>query len=118
MLDDSVRTIRYEFSPKLLNLTHIGTTLEFCVGPAPVPKFRMIERHYFGEKLMKSYDFEFGFCIPSSTNSWEAIYQMPELSEAEKRDIVSRPFESQSDSFYFVDDELVMHTKAKYAYTA
>lgn len=69
----------------------------------------MIERHYFRDKyapmymptaileptaatactsslpprLIKSFDFAFGFCIPNSTNSWEAIYEMPPLSPEE-----------------------------------
>ena len=55
--------------------------LRFCVGPVEVPSFRMIERHYFKGKLLRNYDFTFGFCIPNSTNSWEAIYDMPEKSQ-------------------------------------
>ena len=40
----------------------------------------MIERHYHNQThaLMKSYDFNFSFCIPNSTNEWEAIYSLPE----------------------------------------
>lgn len=32
------------------------------------------------------------------------------------REMIGSPFETRSDSFYFVDDELVMHNKADYAY--
>lgn len=32
--------------------------------------------------------------------------------------MINNPWETQSDSFYFVNDELVMHNKAKYAYTS
>jgi len=32
------------------------------------------------------------------------------------RDMVEHPYETKSDSFYFVDDRLVMHNKADYAY--
>lgn len=116
----------------------------------------MIERHYFKDKLIRSYDFAFGFCIPGSTNSWEAIYPMPELTEDERKytlggggdggaladlpmcraalrrracgcgcrcgcgaeiDIINNPYCTRSDSFYFVDDKLIMHNKAEYAYT-
>jgi hypothetical protein len=38
--------------------------LTFQVGPEPLGSFRMIERHYFKNKLMRSYDFTFGFVIP------------------------------------------------------
>ena len=47
----------------------------------PIENFRMIERHYFREKLLKSFDFEFGFCMPSSKNTCEHIYEFPPLSE-------------------------------------
>eukprot|EP01052_Picozoa_sp_SAG31_P018838 SAG31_NODE_1350_length_8681_cov_14.408879_6_plen_137_part_00 len=133
----------------------------------------MIERHYFKDKLIKSFDFTFPFCIPNSTNSWEAVYELPKLTEEEvpfpplacrhatdhaahsvcdcralppssqRRDIINSPMQSKSDSvrnqsndglaathsllcslilplarpqFYFVDDKLIMHTKAEYAY--
>ena len=54
--------------------------------------------------------------IPNSTNTWEAIYEVPDMTPAEKQDILNSPFESRSDSFYFVDGKLIMHTKAEYAY--
>mmetsp|Transcript_57696 Transcript_57696/g.182714 ORF Transcript_57696/g.182714 Transcript_57696/m.182714 type:complete len:94 (+) Transcript_57696:490-771(+) len=88
----------------------------FGVGPAEVPSFRMIERHYFKDKLLRSYDFTFGFCIPNSTNSWEAIYPMPNQSKDDIQEMAKLPYGHKSDSFYFVGDELVMHNKAEYAY--
>jgi hypothetical protein len=30
--------------------------------------------------------------------------------------MIDHPFETKSDSFYFVDGQLVMHNKAEYAY--
>lgn len=30
--------------------------------------------------------------------------------------MILHPFETKSDSFYFVDDRLIMHNKAEYAY--
>ena len=33
------------------------------------------------------------------------------------QDMINNPWETQSDSFYFVNDVMVMHNKAKYAYT-
>jgi hypothetical protein len=115
-MEMAVRSIRYQFPPQFLRLKTVGAKLVFSVGPQPVPKFRMIERHYFREKLIKSFDFTFGFCIPNSTNSWEAIYDMPKLSPEEEVEIVNHPYQTRSDSFYFVDDVLVMHNKAEYAY--
>lgn len=49
----------------------VGTRLVFSVGDKEVNDFRMIERHYFKGRLLKSYDFLFNFCIPNTTNEWE-----------------------------------------------
>lgn len=32
------------------------------------------------------------------------------------QEMVNHPFETKSDSFYFVDGKLIMHNKADYAY--
>ena len=82
----------------------------------------MIERHYFRDFLIKSFDFTFGFVIPNSVNSWEAIYDVPELPPELVEDMIAFPWETQSDSFYFVThedgtEEMVMHNKARYAYS-
>lgn len=42
----------------------------------------MIERHYFRDHLLKSFDFDFGFCIPNSRNTCEHIYEIPQLSDS------------------------------------
>uniref|UniRef100_A0A665TDI3 Protein unc-119 homolog A n=1 Tax=Echeneis naucrates TaxID=173247 RepID=A0A665TDI3_ECHNA len=75
------RFVRYQFTPAFLRLRQVGATVEFTVGDMPIENFRMIERHYFREKLLKSFDFEFGFCMPSSKNTCEHIYEFPPLSE-------------------------------------
>ena len=46
----------------------------------------------------------------------EHIYEFPELNAEEVGQMVAAPFETKSDSFYFVDDVLVMHNKADYSY--
>jgi len=33
------------------------------------------------------------------------------------REMILCPYETQSDSFYFVDNQLVMHNKADYSYS-
>jgi len=91
--------------------------LDFAVGPEAVQGFRMIERHYFRNQLIKSFDFAFGFIIPNSTNSWEAIYDVPPLGDELIQQMIDNPYDTQSDSFYFVGDTLIMHNKAAYAYT-
>ncbi|XP_037605715.1 protein unc-119 homolog B isoform X1 [Sebastes umbrosus] len=111
------RFVRYQFTPAFLRLRQVGATVEFTVGDMPIENFRMIERHYFRETLLKSFDFEFGFCMPSSKNTCEHIYEFPPLSEDIIREMVLHPYETQSDSFYFVDNKLVMHNKADYSYS-
>jgi len=113
---DSGRFVRYRFTDEFLRLKSVGATVEFTVGPKPVENFRMVERHYFKDRMLKSFDFTFGFCMPKSKNSCEHIYDFPSLSEEEIAEMVSCPYETKSDSFYFVNDQLVMHNKADYAY--
>jgi len=45
----------------------------------------MIERHYFKERLLKSFDFNFGFVIPQSRNTVEHIYEFPALTNEESK---------------------------------
>lgn len=41
----------------------------------------MIERHYFKNRILKTFDFEFGYCLPNSKNTCEHIYEFPTLPE-------------------------------------
>ena len=113
---DMYRKIKYVFSEDVLRLPAVQTTLIFSVGAKELQGFRMIERHYFRDQLVKSFDFKFGFCIPSSVNTWETVYDMPPLSESLIDDMINNPYETKSDSFYFVDGALIMHNKASYSY--
>ncbi|XP_048840734.1 protein unc-119 homolog B isoform X1 [Brienomyrus brachyistius] len=110
------RFVRYQFTAAFLRLRTVGATVEFTVGDRPISGFRMIERHYFRDQLLKSFDFDFGFCIPNSRNSCEHIYEFPQLPDELIRQMVENPYETRSDSFYFVDNKLIMHNKADYAY--
>jgi len=94
----------------------LSCRLRFKVGDQPANNFRMIEIHYFKDKVVRVYDFTFGFCIPNSTNSWEAIYDVPKYTSSQVTDYVANPFAHKSDSFYFVDNKLIMHNKAEYQY--
>ncbi|CAM9620050.1 unnamed protein product, partial [Discosporangium mesarthrocarpum] len=114
--ENAYRSIKYDFSEDVLRLPTIQTSLVFAVGEREVPNFRMVERHYFRNQLVKSYDFSFGFCIPSSTNTWDAVYTVPPLDEDLIEAMIASPHETKSDSFYFVDNQLIMHNKASYKY--
>lgn len=113
---DELRKVRYYFGPEFFKLKTIGTSLDFSVGSLPVKKFRMIERHYFKDKLVQSYDFTFPFCAPNTVNNWESIYDVPVLTPEMQSDMISSPWLTTSDSFYFVENTLIMHNKAEYSY--
>lgn len=59
----------------------VPVRVEFTVGDRPINSFRMIERHYFQGRLLKNFDFDFGFCIPNSRNTCEHIYEFPQLPD-------------------------------------
>ncbi|XP_008288458.1 protein unc-119 homolog B-A-like [Stegastes partitus] len=115
---DTNRFIRYHFSPAFLTLREIGATLEFTVGSKALNRFRLIERHFFRNLLLKTFDFEIGFCIPHSRNTCEHIYCLPDLEPNIVEEMIGNPFETRSDSFYFVNNKLIMHHKAEYSFTA
>ena len=112
----SPRMIRYHLGPDFLDLKNLGSSLTFSVGDKPVKDFLMIERHYFNDTLIKSFEFKFDFCIPNSVNTWESIYTIPEIDPEVKKKMISEPWHTKSDSFYFVGDKLIMHNKAIYNY--
>ena len=113
----SPRMIRYHLGPDFLDLKNLGSSLTFSVGDKPVKDFLMIERHYFNDKLIKSFEFKFDFCIPNSVNTWESIYTIPEIDPEVKKRMIDEPWHTRSDSFYFVGDKLIMHNKAIYNYS-
>ena len=112
----SPRMIRYHLGPDFLDLKNLGSSLTFSVGDQPVKDFLMIERHYFNEILIKSFEFKFDFCIPNSVNTWEYIYTVPEIDPKLKKQMIDEPWHTRSDSFYFVQNKLIMHNKAIYNY--
>ena len=112
----SPRMIRYHLGPDFLDLKNLGSSLTFSVGDKPVKDFLMIERHYFNEILIKSFEFKFDFCIPKSVNTWEYIYTVPEIDPKLKQQMIDEPWHTRSDSFYFVGNDLIMHNKAIYNY--
>ena len=112
----SPRMIRYHLGPDFLDLKNLGSSLTFSVGDQPVKDFLMIERHYFNEILVKSFEFKFDFCIPNSVNTWEYIYTVPEIEPKLKKQMIDEPWHTRSDSFYFVQNKLIMHNKAIYNY--
>jgi len=117
-MDPSVRLLKYHFGPDFLELKTIGLQVEFSIGDKPVPSLMMIERHYFRGRVIKSFEFKFGFCMPKTTNTLEMIYDLPDLTAEEKEEMIAAPWETKSDTFFFVDNELIIHNRAEYSYAA
>ena len=111
------RLIQYFFPPEILLLRSIGTSINFSVGPLPVSNFRIIEKHYFLSTLLQCYDFSIDFMIPNSVNSHEFMYELPSLPRELVLEMIRRPFETKSDSFFFVENKLIMHIRAEYDYS-
>ncbi|KAF6211217.1 hypothetical protein GE061_014333 [Apolygus lucorum] len=109
---------RYDLTPEFLNIPTLGATVEFKVGPEPIQELRMIERHFFKDKLLISHDFTFGFCIPNSVNSWEHTYEFPTLPLHVRNAMISEPYFTKSDSFYFANSVLILHNKAEYSFVS
>ena len=86
--DPNTRVIKYHLGPNFLKLQTVGLTLNFGIGAKPINKMQMVERHYFRGRVLRSYEFKFGFIIPSSNNSWEFIYDMPSLTPEEEQEII------------------------------
>ena len=61
-------------------LLNAASEPEVAVEAPPTQIFSRARRDR--EKIeIRSYDFKFGFVIPGSTNSWEFIYDLPELTD-------------------------------------
>ena len=114
--DPSKRMIKYHLGPDFLYLQTVGLTMNFSIGEKPIQNMEMVERHYFRGKVIRDYSFKFGFVIPNSTNSWEFVYDLPNLTEEEKAEISSAPWEVKSDSFFFAEGKLMIHNRAEYNY--
>ena len=115
--DPTTRVIKYHLGPDFLSLKTIGLTLKFSNGDKPINNMQMVERHYFKGRVIRSYEFKFGFVIPNSTNTWEFIYDLPQLSQEEAKEIIESPWEIKSDSFFFAEGKLIIHNRAEYNYS-
>ncbi len=115
--DPTKRLIKYHLGPDFLYLRTVGLTMNFSIGKTAINSLEMIERHYFRGRVIRDYGFKFGFVIPNSTNSWEFVYDLPELSEEEMLEIQSAPWEVKSDSFFFANGRLMIHNRAEYNYS-
>ena len=110
--------LNYQFPYKMLRANSIGTNLTLVVGDKLVKDLDFIEKHYIEGELVKSFEFNFPVFLPKSTNSIEFIYDLPKLND----DIIKKIKENEdinafSDTFIFVEGNLVIHRRASYKYS-
>lgn len=56
-------------------------------------------------------------CEPESINQWDNIYEMPSLEQIILDDYKGTdPKDICSDTFFFVDGEMIIHNKSSYLY--
>ena len=115
---DSMRMINYTFSKAFLTSKEISSLLVFKVGDSPVSNLTIVDHFFFKNKLIKSFQFNFPFCAPNATNEWEYVYQFPKIEEAMKEEMLACPAETKSETFFFVDQKIVLHNKADYKFVS
>ena len=115
-MDD--RILKHSFSPAFFMLKNLELNLTFhCVQEEkPLKDLVLIEKHFFRDEIISEFVFTFPVCIPGSTNTWQYVYDLPQLSAEKQKLMMDNPFETQSDSFFFADGKLIVHNKAAYEY--
>ena len=116
-LFDEMRHIKYHFSSDFLKSKMLSSSLVFKVGDLPVKDLLIIDHFFFKNKIIKSFQFKFPFCIPNSVNEWEYVYEFPELDSAIISQMIEEPGSTHSETFFFAGEELVLHNKADYDFT-
>ena len=114
-----MRTLRHDFSRQFFHLRNLELNLQFTNvnGDQPLSDLVLIEKHFFQGQILHQYEFNFPFCVPKSTNQWQYVYELPQLSAEQQQQMIDAPYETQSDSFFFAEGKLIVHNKAAYKYT-
>ena len=78
-----IRTLKHEFPRTFFQLRNLELNLEFTNvnGDQPLQQLTLIEKHFFRGQILSQFEFNFPFCVPKSTNQWQYVYELPQLSE-------------------------------------
>lgn len=110
--------LNYTFPQQMLKIKTIGTNLTFVVGDKEVKNLDFVERHYIDDKLNANYAFKFPFFMPNTENNIEFIYPIPKFTDNTTQRIKNgEEVTAKSDTFIFVNGELIIHRRANYVYT-
>ena len=113
-----MRILKHSFPRTFFMLRNLELNLQFTNvnGDQPLADLTLIEKHFFRGQILSEFEFNFPFCVPKSTNEWQYVYQLPELSPELQQEMVDAPNETHSDSFFFSEGRLIVHNKASYSY--
>jgi len=114
--EDATTTQRIVLPSDYLKCALVRSTLRFAVGPEGLPSLRMIERHFFHDTVLRSFDFTFGPCPPKSVNSWDITYDLPSLSQELEEQVRTQPYAVATDTFFFAGNTLVYHARREHSY--
>lgn len=70
-------------------------------------KFRISQRVYFKNKVMEDWNFEFGFVIPNSTNTWQSLIEAAPESQMMPARVLSGKVVIETK---FLDEDLEVST--------
>ena len=77
-----MRILKHSFPRTFFMLRNLELNLQFTNvnGDQPLADLTLIEKHFFRGQILSEFEFNFPFCVPKSTNEWQYVYQLPELS--------------------------------------
>ena len=113
------RILRHSFPTAFFQLKTLELNLQFTnvFDNKPLKDLVLVEKHFFRDQILSEFEFNFPFCVPNSTNTWQYVYNLPDLTPEQQQLMIDNPFETKSDSFFFAEGKLIVHNKASYRYT-
>lgn len=110
--------LTYNFDSNILKTKTLGTNLTISVGTI-VKNLDLVERHFINNKIIADYEFHFPVFLPNTENNVEIIYEVPKLTEESMKLLnIGEEIQAKSDTFIFVQNNLVIHRKASYVYSS
>ena len=90
------RILKHKFSPLFFKLRNLELNLQFHVHSKdkPLREMILIEKHFYEGKMLSEFEFSFQFCMAGSTNTWQYVYQLPQLSEEQQTEMIANPFKT------------------------
>ena len=91
-----MRVLKHEFPRTFFHLRNLELNLEFMNvnGDKPLQNMTLIEKHFFRGQVLSEFEFEFPFCMPKSTNTWQYVYELPVLTPEQQQEMIDAPFET------------------------